>query len=260
MSTSIHDLFDLHGQVALVTGGSRGLGLQIAEALGEYGATVVLVARKQAELDEAVAHLATLGIAADAIACDLGTPDAADALVGTTLERHGKLDILVNNAGTSWGAPAEDYPLEGWNKVLDLNLTGLFLLTQAAGRRSFIPNGGGKVLNIASTAGLQGNYAHMIGTIAYNSAKGAVINFTRALAAEWGSRNINVNALAPGYFPSKLANAMIEQHGEYMIEHTPLRRLGGEDDLKGAALLLCSEAGRHITGQVLVVDGGATVV
>ncbi|MFT3761605.1 MAG: SDR family oxidoreductase [Pseudoxanthomonas sp.] len=259
-SHRLADLFDLAGQVALVTGGSRGLGLKIAEALGEYGARVVLAARKRAELDEAVAHLSALGIAADAVVADLGTPEAADALAAQVVERHGRLDILVNNAGTSWGAPMEDYPLEGWNKVIDLNLTGLFLLTQAAGRRAFLPQGRGKVLNIASVAGLQGNYPGTIGTIAYNAAKGAVVNFTRALAAEWGPRNINVNAIAPGYFPTKLANAMIDQHGDYMIAHTPLGRLGGEDDLKGAALLLVSEAGRHITGQILTVDGGAAVI
>ncbi len=253
-------LFDLGGRIALVTGGSRGLGLQIAEALGEYGAHIVLAARRPADLDAAVAHLGARGIRAEAVACDLGTPEAADALVAQIVERHGRLDILVNNAGTSWGAPMEDYPLDGWNKVIDLNLTGLFLLTQAAGRRSFIPNGYGKVLNIASVAGLQGNYPGMIGTIAYNAAKGAVVNFTRALAAEWGPRNINVNAIAPGYFPTRLANAMIDQHGDYMVAHTPLGRLGGEDDLKGTALLLASEAGRHITGQVLVIDGGAGVI
>jgi gluconate 5-dehydrogenase len=253
-------LFDLGGQVALVSGGSRGLGLQIAEALGEYGARIVLAARKRAELDAALAHLASLGIAAEAVACDLGTPEAADALVAQVVERHGRLDILVNNAGTSWGAPMEDYPLEGWNKVIDLNLTGVFLLTRAAGRRAFLPQGHGKVLNVASVAGLQGHHPRMIGTIAYNAAKGAVVNFTRALAAEWGPRNINVNAIAPGYFPSKLADAMIDRHGEFLRGHTPLGRLGGADDLKGAALLLASEAGRHITGQVLAIDGGATVI
>jgi gluconate 5-dehydrogenase len=253
-------LFDLGGQVALVSGGSRGLGLQIAEALGEYGARIVLAARKRAELDAAVAHLASLGIAAEAVACDLGTPEAADALVAQVVERHGRLDILVNNAGTSWGAPMEDYPLEGWNKVIDLNLTGVFLLTRAAGRHAFLPQGRGKVLNVASVAGLQGHHPRMIGTIAYNAAKGAVVNFTRALAAEWGPRNINVNAIAPGYFPSKLADAMIDRHGEFLRGHTPLGRLGGADDLKGAALLLASEAGRHITGQVLAIDGGATVI
>lgn len=253
-------LFDLGGQIALITGGSRGLGLQIAEALGEYGARIVLAARKVAELDAAVAHLAALGIAAEAVACDLGTPEAADALIAQIVQRHGRLDILVNNAGTSWGAPMEDYPLEGWNKVLNLNLTSVFLLTQAAGRRAFLPQGHGKVLNIASVAGLQGHHPRMIGTIAYSSAKGAVVNFTRALAAEWGPRNINVNAIAPGYFPSKLTDVTLERHGDFLIEHTPLGRLGGPDDLKGAALLLASEAGRHITGQVLVIDGGAAVI
>ncbi|MGN6653803.1 MAG: SDR family oxidoreductase [Rhodanobacter sp.] len=253
-------LFDLGGQVALVSGGSRGLGLQIAEALGEYGARIVLAARKRAELDAAVAHLASLGIAAEAVACDLGTPEAADALVAQVGERHGRLAIRGNNAGTSGGAPMEDYPLEGWNKVIDLNLTGVFLLTRAAGRHAFLPQGRGKVLNVASVAGLQGHHPRMIGTIAYNAAKGAVVNFTRALAAEWGPRNINVNAIAPGYFPSKLADAMIDRHGEFLRGHTPLGRLGGADDLKGAALLLASEAGRHITGQVLAIDGGATVI
>lgn len=253
-------LFDLGDQVALVTGGSRGLGLQIAEALGEYGARIVLAARKPADLDAAVAHLGSLDIVAEAIACDLATPEAADAVVAQVIERHSRLDILVNNAGTSWGAPMQDYPLDGWNKVIDLNLTGLFLLTQAAGRRAFLPQGHGKVLNVASVAGLQGHHPRMIGTIAYNAAKGAVVNFTRALAAEWGPRNINVNALAPGYFPSKLADAMIDLHGDFLRGHTPLGRLGGADDLKGAALLLASEAGRHITGQVLAIDGGATVI
>lgn len=253
-------LFDLGGQVALISGGSRGLGLQIAEALGEYGARIVLAARKRAELDAAVAHLQSLGITAEGITCDLGTPESADAVVAQVVERHGRLDILVNNAGTSWGAPMEDYPLDGWNKVIDLNLTGVFLLTQAAGRHAFLPQGRGKVLNVASIAGLQGHHPRMVGTIAYNAAKGAVVNFTRALAAEWGSRNINVNAIAPGYFPSKLADAMIDQHGDFLIGHTPLGRLGGADDLKGAALLLTSEAGRHITGQVLSIDGGASVI
>ena len=259
-SRRLSDLFDLRGQTALVTGGSRGLGLQIAEALGEYGAHVVLAARKRAELDAAVAHLAAGGVSAEAVACDLGTAEAAEALVAQVVERRGRLDILVNNAGTSWGAAMEDYPLEGWNKVFDLNVTGLFLLTRAAGRQAFLPQGRGKVLNIASVEGLGGHHPKIVGTIAYNAAKGAVVNFTRALAAEWGPRNVNVNALAPGFFPTKLANVLLASHGDYLIEHTPLGRLGGDEDLKGAALLLVSEAGRHITGQVLVVDGGASTI
>ncbi len=253
-------LLNLTGQVALVTGGSRGLGLQIAEALGEYGATVVLAARKQADLAAAINHLESLDIVADAITCDLGTSEAAASLVDQIVARHGRLDILVNNAGTTWGAPIESYPLESWSKVLDLNVTGTFLLTQAAGRRCFVPQGRGKVLNVASVEGLLGHHPRMTGTIAYNAAKGAVVNMTRALSAEWGPRNINVNALAPGYFPSKMTNATIDAHGAFLIEHTPLGRLGGSDDLKGAALLLASEAGRHITGQIIIVDGGASAI
>jgi NAD(P)-dependent dehydrogenase (short-subunit alcohol dehydrogenase family) len=253
-------LFDLTGQTALITGGSRGLGLQIAEALGEYGARIVLASRKAADLDAAIAHLASFGVVAEAVACDLGTPEAAEGLIAEIVGRHGRLDILINNAGTSWGAPMEDYPIEGWNKVFDLNVTGLFLLTRAAGRRCFLPQGHGKVLNIASIEGLRGHHPRMIGTIAYNAAKGAVINFTRALAAEWGPHNVNVNALAPGYFPSKLTAATLDAHSDYVIGQTPLGRLGGPDDLKGAALLLVSEAGRHISGQVLAVDGGTTAI
>lgn len=257
---SLSSLFDLTHKVALVTGGSRGLGLQIAEALGEYGATVVLAARKKADLDAAASHLESLGINADVIACDLGTPESAASLIDEIVERHGRLDILVNNAGATWGAPMESYSLEGWNKVMALNVTGLFLLTQAAGRRCFLPQGRGKVLNVASIEGLLGHHPRMTGTIAYNAAKGAVVNMTRALAAEWGPHNINVNALGPGYFPSKMTTTTIDEHGAFLVEHTPLGRLGGPEDLKGAALLLVSEAGRHISGQILVVDGGASAI
>jgi gluconate 5-dehydrogenase len=253
-------LFDLRGKVAIVTGGSRGLGLQIASALGEFGATVVLVARKRDELDAAVAELEGQGVSAVGLAADLGAADAASALVQQVLERFGRIDVLVNNAGTVWGAPAEDYPPEGWSKVIDLNVTGLFLLTQAVAKAAFIPQGKGAVVNVASIEGLQGHHPDRPGTIAYNTAKGAVINMTRALAAEWGPRNIRVNALAPGYFPSKMTMATVEAHGEEMLRWTPLGKLGGPTDLMGAALLLASDAGGHITGQTLVIDGGATII
>lgn len=253
-------LFDLRGRVAIVTGGSRGLGLQIATALGEFGAMVVLVARKQAELDAAVAELNAQGLSAVGLAADLGAPDAAPDLARRVFERFGRIDILVNNAGTVWGAPAEDYPLEGWSKVIDLNVTGLFLLTQAVAKTAFLPQGKGAVVNVASIEGLQGHHPDRPGTIAYNTAKGAVINMTRALAAEWGPRNIRVNALAPGYFPSKMTAATVEAHGDEMLRWTPLGKLGGPTDLMGAALLLASDAGGHITGQTLVIDGGATII
>ncbi len=260
MTGLLADLFDLSGRVAIVTGGSRGLGLQVARALGEYGASLALVARKQAELDAAVAELAAAGCTAAGFAADLGSGEAASALTERVLERFGRIDILVNNAGATWGAPAEDYPLDGWNKVVDLNVTGLFLLTQAVARAAFLKQGKGVVVNVASVEGLQGHHPDRIGTIAYNTAKGAVINMTRALAAEWGPRNIRVNALAPGFFPSKMTRATLDRHGDELLRETPLGKFGGDTDLMGAALLLASDAGGHITGQTIVVDGGATII
>ncbi|KMS56810.1 SDR family oxidoreductase [Sphingobium cupriresistens] len=260
MTKILSGLFDLSGRVALVTGGSRGLGFQIACAIGEFGASIALVARKRAELDEAVALLAAKGIQAFAIDADLGASGAADTVVGKVLEQFGRIDILVNNAGATWGAPAEEFPLSGWNKIIDLNVTGLFLLTQAVAQRAFLPVGKGVVVNLASTEGLLGHHPSRLGTIAYNTAKGAVINMTRALAAEWGPRNIRVNALAPGFFPSKMTAATVDVHGAEMIAQTPLGKLGGETDLMGPAVLLASDAGGHITGQVIVIDGGATVI
>lgn len=260
MTGVLSQLFDLSGRVAIVTGGSRGLGLQIARALAEYGATVALVARKQNELDAAVESLTAEGRTAVGFAADLGLPDAAQTVTARVLERFGRIDILVNNAGAAWGAAAEDYPLEGWNKVMDLNVTGLFLLTQAVAREAFLKQGKGAVVNLASIEGLQGHHHTQLGTIAYNTAKGAVINMTRALAAEWGPKNIRVNAVAPGYFPSKMTMATLGQHGEEMLRQTPLGKLGGDTDLMGPALLLASDAAGHITGQIIVVDGGMTII
>lgn len=253
-------LLDLTDRVALITGGSRGLGLQIASALSEFGASLALVARKQADLDAAVEQFGAAGRSAVGFVANLGSPGAASELTERVMERFGRIDVLVNNAGATWGAPAEDYPLEGWNKVMDLNVTGLFLLTQAVARHAFLKQGKGAVINVASVEGLQGHHPDRPGTIAYNTAKGAVVNMTRALAAEWGSRNIRVNALAPGYFPSKMTKAILEQHTDELLRQTPLGKLGGETDLMGAALLLASDAGGHITGQTLVVDGGTSII
>lgn len=253
-------LFDLTGRVAIVTGGSRGLGLQIARALGEYGATLALVARKQADIDAAVEELAEAGCTVSGFAVDLSGPDAAATLTEPVLAQFGRIDILINNAGAAWGAPAEDFPRDGWDKVIDLNVTGLFLLSQAVARAAFLPQGKGAIVNVASIEGLLGHHPDRLGTIAYNTAKGAVVNMTRALAAEWGSRGIRVNALAPGFFPSKMTMATVEEHGAEMLRQTPLGKLGGETDLMGPALLLASDAGGHITGHVLVVDGGTTII
>ncbi len=253
-------LLDLSGRKAIVTGGSRGLGLQIAEALGEMGAEVLLSARKPAELEAAVAHLAQAGVKAHAIPVDLGDPAAVAGFADAAVERLGRVDILVNNAGATWGAAAEDHPLDAWMKLVNLNLTAVFLLSQRIGKVSMIPNRYGRILNVASIAGLAGNPPGTMKTLAYNTTKGGLVNFTRALAGEWGVHGITVNALAPGFFPSKMASGVIGQFGDKLTENVPLKRIGGDEDLKGAALLLCSDAGRHITGQILAVDGGASAV
>jgi len=257
---SVKKLLDLSGRKAIVTGGSRGLGLQIAEALGEMGAEVLVSARKQAELDQALGHLHAMGITAQALAVDLGKADAVPGFADEALARLGQVDILVNNAGATWGAPAEDHPLEAWQKLVNLNLTAVFLLTQRIGRLSMIPRGCGRILNVASIAGLAGNAPGTMKTLAYNTTKGGLVNFTRALAAEWGEHGITVNALAPGFFPSRMAKGVIAEFGDRLTANVPLRRIGGDEDLKGAALLFCSDAGRHITGQILAVDGGASAV
>jgi len=260
MSTprTVQQLFDLTGKTALITGGSRGLGLQMAHALGEAGAKVVISSRKAADLEQAVMALQDAGIDARWIAADAGNPADIQRLADETLERVGDVDILVNNAGATWGAPAQDHPLEAWDKVMNLNVRGYFLLSQAIAKASMIPRQQGRIINLASIAGLGGNHPFMQ-TIAYNTSKGAVVNFTRALACEWGHLGIRVNAIAPGFFPSKMTLSTIARLGEAeMASKAPLQRLGDDDDLKGAVLLFASDAGKHITGQILAVDGGVS--
>jgi NAD(P)-dependent dehydrogenase (short-subunit alcohol dehydrogenase family) len=259
MSTPVHQLFDLSGQTALVTGGSRGLGLQIAEALGEAGARIMLTSRKAADLEAAAADLQAKGIDTRWVAGDASDPQQVQKVVDETMQRMGRIDILVNNAGASWGAPAEDYPLEAWDKVMNLNIRSLFLFAQAVAKASMLPRGSGRIINLASIAGLAGSLDMQF--IAYGTSKGAVVNFTRTLAGEWGPKGITVNALAPGFFPSKMTQGLIAQVGaDKLASVAPLRRLGDDDDLKGAALLFASAAGKHITGQILAVDGGVSAV
>jgi NAD(P)-dependent dehydrogenase (short-subunit alcohol dehydrogenase family) len=259
-SKPLAELFDLSGRVALITGGSRGLGLQIAEALGEFGAAIILVARSSDSLSNAVEHLAARRIKARALCCELRSPDAPQRIVESIVAQEGRLDILVNNAGATWGAAAEHHPLDAWHKVIDLNVTALFLLTQQAANSFFLPQGKGSVINVASIEGLQAHPPSRVGTIAYNTSKGAVVNMTRALAAEWGAKRIRINALAPGYFLTKMTTSVLAQIGNEAIAGTPLGKLGSDNDLKGAALLLASDAGDHITGQIIVVDGGSTLI
>jgi gluconate 5-dehydrogenase len=250
------ELFDLAGKVALVTGGSRGLGLQMAEALGEMGAKVAITARKATELAAARAHLEGMGVEVLVHACDLSDPAAAPPLVDAVLARWGTIDILVNNAGATWGAAAEDHPLEAWNKVLNLNLTAMFVLSQLVGKKVMIPNGAGRIINIASIAGYSGTDPHFMPTIAYNTSKAGVINFTRSLAAEWARHGIHVNGIAPGVFPSRMSKGMIDRAEQYILDHTPMRRMGTDQDLKGVTVLLASRASDFMTGVTIPVDGG----
>jgi gluconate 5-dehydrogenase len=257
---NVRQLLDLKGRCALVTGGSRGLGLQMAQALGEMGAKVAITARKKDELDAAVSRLTDAGIAAKAYVCDIGRREAIAPAAEQILGDFGKVDILVNNAGATWGAPAEDHPLDAWDKLVSVNLTGAFVLTQIIGKRSMIPARWGRIVNIASIAGLMGQDKRIVRTLAYNTTKGGLVNFTRALAAEWGEHGITVNAVCPGFFPSRMTRATLDTTGELIRDWTPTKRLGNDEDLKGLVVLLSSEGSRHITGQVIAVDGGATVI
>ena len=249
-------LFDLSGKVALITGGSRGLGLQIAEALGEMGAKVVITARKAGELEEAKAHLKAMSIDALTVVNDLQNTDAVKPMIEQVLKGQGQIDILVNNAGAAWGAPAEDHPLEAWYKIINLNLTAVFLMSQTVGKLSMIPRKYGRIINLASIAGLVGTDPRMMPTIAYNASKGGVVNFTRSLAVEWAHHGITVNAIAPGVFSSKMSQGMIDKAEQIIMEMTPMKRLGTDYDLKGLAVLLASDASAYMTGQIVAVDGG----
>jgi NAD(P)-dependent dehydrogenase (short-subunit alcohol dehydrogenase family) len=256
---SVGELFSLEGRSAIVTGGGAGLGQYFAEALAEAGAKLMLCARKVERCEETAAALRRdFGVKAVAMACDVRDKQQVEAVVARARSELGSVDILVNNAGTSWGAPVADYPLEGWQKVIDVNLTGLFLFAQAAGRE-MISAGRGKIVNIASVAAFGGAPPELMDAIAYSASKGGVVSFTRDLAVKWARHGINVNALAPGWFPTEMSQFLLERSGEAFLERIPLRRFGEPADLKGALLFLASDASSLVTGQTLVVDGGQSV-
>ena len=249
------ELFDLSGRVAIVTGGGSGIGRQMAEGLAEAGADVVLCARKPERCEQVAEELRALGVRALGLRCDVRDPAEIAAVVDRTRADLGRIDVLVNNAGTSWGAPAEDHPLEGWQKVIDVNLTGVFLFSQAAGR-VMIDRGGGKIVNVASVAAFGGAPPELMDAVAYNASKGGVVAFTRDLATKWARHGITVNAIAPGWFPSDMNRMLLDAQPDAYLEHIPLGRFGGPDDLKGAVVFLASRASDFVTGQTLVVDGG----
>jgi NAD(P)-dependent dehydrogenase (short-subunit alcohol dehydrogenase family) len=253
-SRNVKDLFNLSGRVAIVTGGSIGLGRQIAEGLAEMGANLVLCARKQERCQQAAEELQQLGVKTLALGCDVKNPADIQAVVDTAFSQFGRVDVLVNNAGISWGAPVEEMRLEDWNKVIETNLTGIFLCAQAVGK-VMIQQGRGKIINLASVAGL-GGAPPTLSAIGYHASKGGVISFTKDLACKWAMHNIQVNAIAPGWFPTHMSNWILERNREVFLSQIPLRRFGNEHDLKGAAVFLASDASDYVTGHVLVVDGG----
>ena len=255
----LRDLFDLSDQVAIVTGGSRGLGLEMAEGLGEAGARVVITARREPELQDAAAHLRGLGIEVLTFAGSVAEPGTAPALVAATRQAFGRIDILVNNAGTTWGAPTLEMPLERWQQVLDVNLTGTWVLSQAVCRVLVEQGQGGRVINIASVAGLKGEREGVLPTIGYATSKAGLIGLTRTLASHMAPHGILVNAIAPGFFPTKMSKVVIERTGEQIAAATPLGRVGRPGELKGVAVFLASAASSYITGQVLPVDGGISI-
>ncbi len=250
------ELFNLSGRVAVVTGGGTGIGKQMATALAELGADIVLCARKPERCEEAAAELRELGVRALGLRCDVTDEREVRELVERTVGELGRIDVLVNNAGTTWGASPEDMPLAGWQKVVDVNLTGAFLCAQAAGRAMIRRGEGGAIVNIASVAGLRGAPAEVMNTIVYHATKGGLIALTRDLAWKWARHRIRVNAIAPGWFPSEMSRVVLERGGDAILGSIPLGRYGGDDDLKGAVALLASRASDFMTGQVVVVDGG----
>lgn len=252
------DLFRLDGRTAIVTGGGRGLGRYMAEALADAGANVVLCSRKKEACDEVKEEIEGRGGKAIAMACDVSDPDSVQALVDAAEEAFGGVDILVNNSGATWGAAPEDMPIERFDQVMNVNLRGSFLMAQAVGRRMIERESGGSIINISSVAGLTGGKPPYMQTIGYNSTKGAIIAMTRDLATSWAQYGINVNAIAPGWFPTKMSGGLIEKFEDEMLSDIPLHRFGSPEELKGVVVFLASDAAAYMTGQTVPVDGGAT--
>lgn len=256
----LRQLFDLAGKVAIVTGGSRGLGRELAEGLGEAGARVVITARKEPELAEAASYLRGRGIEVLPFAGSVSDPAAVANLVAATRTAFGQIDILVNNAGVSWGAPTLEMPPDRWQYVLDVNLTGAWLLAQAVCRVMVEQGRGGRIINIASVAGLQGERQSTLPAIGYSVSKAGLIGLTRTLAAHMAEHGILVNAIAPGFFMTKMSRIVLDRAGAEVAAAVPLGRIGQPGELKGVVVFLASTASSYITGQVLAVDGGATAV
>ncbi|HEY3025231.1 MAG TPA: 3-oxoacyl-ACP reductase FabG [Pyrinomonadaceae bacterium] len=258
--TTVHikELFDLSGRAAIVTGGSRGLGREMAEGLAEAGASLMLCARREEWLTPTVADMRGRGFNVEGMLCDVANAEQVQRVVDKTVETYGNVDILINNAGVAWGERPEKMPFEKWQKVLDINLTGAFLFAQAAGRE-MLKREYGRIINVSSVSGLQSSVdgPYYVG---YAASKAGLFGLTRELAASWGRQGIRVNAIAPGFFHSRLADASIKYAEPSIKARNPIPRVGDAGELKGVAVFLASDASNYITGQIIVVDGGRTIV
>lgn len=255
----VKEMFALTGKTAVITGGSAGLGAQMAAGLAEAGANLVIAARNVERCRAICAELEKTGVRAMAVACDASKTEDCRQLVDATVKEFGRLDILVNNAGMSWGADSLNYPLEKWKQVMDLNVTGVFQLSAMAAR-VMKEQGGGKIINIASVGGLRGDMPENVDAVAYVASKGAVIVMTKDLAAKWARYGIYVNAICPGWFPTDMSNKVLTRDSGRYLARIPLNRFGGDEDLKGVIVFLSSAASNYITGQCIVVDGGQTAL
>ncbi|HEX5706588.1 MAG TPA: 3-oxoacyl-ACP reductase FabG [Pyrinomonadaceae bacterium] len=258
MTAHIRELFDLTGRACVVTGGSRGLGKEMAEGLAEAGASLMLCARREEWLAATLEEMRARGFTVEGMLCDVSNAEQVQAVVDKTVEVFGKIDVLINNAGVSWGERPERMPLDKWRKVIDVNLTGAFLFSQAAGRE-MLRREYGRIINVSSVSGLQSSAdgPHYVG---YAASKAGLFGLTRELAATWGRQGIRVNAIAPGFFHSRLADAAIEFAEPSIKARCPIPRVGAPGELKGVAVFLASDASNYITGQTIVVDGGRTIV
>lgn len=256
---NVKEMFDISGKVALVTGGGRGIGQAIAEAFLEAGAKVAFSGRREEWLNPTMEAFTKKGYDSFAIKSDVSRQADVEKTLQATLDKYGRIDILVNNAGITWGQPTKDLPMEKWKQIIDVNLNGLFALSQLVGRNMIERGEGGAIINIASVAGLREGDPHGTKTIAYNTSKAAVISLTRGLASEWGPNKIRVNAIAPGWFPTRMASGLINANLPGIEAATPLGRVGDLNELKGVALFLASPASSYMTGQTLVVDGGMSL-
>ena len=254
----IRQLFDLTGRVAVVTGGSRGLGQEIAEGLAEAGASLMLCARREQWLTPTLEEMRARDFTVAGKTCDVTSQQDVDAVIAATIETYGRIDILINNAGISWGERPETMSVENFQKVLNTNLTGAFLFAQAAGRE-MLKAGRGAIVNIASVAGLR-SAVHGPYFAGYTASKAGLMGLTRELAAAWGPQGIRVNAMAPGYFHSRLADAVIAHLEPEIQKRNPIPRVGNAGELKGVAVFLASDASSYITGQTLIIDGGGSIV